>query len=92
VSQISIRRAHKLAPEAARERVEHLAAKLTERFGARCRWEGDRLSIERDGVHGHVALPPGEIVIEARLGLAMGLLRGTIESEITRLLDREIGP
>jgi putative polyhydroxyalkanoate system protein len=91
VSRIVIRRAHQLTPAAARARVDQVAAKLAERFGARCRWDGDQLRIEHDGVNGHIALEPGEIVVEARLGLALRLFRGTLESEITRLLDREVG-
>ncbi len=91
MSPITIRRAHQLAPTAARERVTHVAARLAERFGAKCRWEDDVLRIEHGGVKGHIALEPGAILIEARLGLALALFRPSIEAEITRLLDRELG-
>ena len=91
MSAISIRRSHSLAQDAARERVGHVADRLAERFGARCRWEGDVLKIEHDSVNGHIALEPGEVVVQARLGLALGFFRTTIEGEITRLLDRELG-
>ncbi len=91
MSSISIRRSHRLAPEVARERVSHVADRLTERFGARCHWEGDVLKIEHDSVNGHIALDPGEIVVAAKLGLGLGFFRSAIEGEITRLLDRELG-
>jgi putative polyhydroxyalkanoate system protein len=91
MSSISIRRRHQLAHDAAREKVGHVADRLAERFGARCRWQGDVLTIEHDSVNGHIALDPGEIVVEARLGLGLRFFRTTIEGEITRLLDRELG-
>jgi putative polyhydroxyalkanoate system protein len=91
MSRISIRRSHRLAHAAARERVSHVADRLAERFGARCRWEGELLRIEHDSVAGHIALDPGEVVVEAKLGFALSLFRATIEVEITRILDRELG-
>jgi putative polyhydroxyalkanoate system protein len=91
MSTISIRRSHKLAQDAARERVSHVADRLAERFGARCHWQGDVLKIEHGSVNGHIALAPGEIVVEAKLGLGMRFFRTAIEGEIARLLDRELG-
>ena len=91
MSIISIRRSHRLAPDTARERVSRVADRLGERFGARCHWEGDVLRIEHDSVNGHIALAPGEVVVEARLGLALRFVRAKVESEVTRLLDRELG-
>jgi putative polyhydroxyalkanoate system protein len=91
MSSISIRRRHGLAQDVARERVGHVADRLAERFGARCRWQGDALKIEHGSVNGHISLEPGEIVVEAKLGLGLSLFRATIEDEITRLLDRELG-
>ena len=91
MSTISIRRSHELAQDAARERVSHVADRLAERFGARCHWQGDVLKIEHDSVNGHIALAPGEIVVEAKLGLGLRFFRTAIEGEITRLLDRELG-
>jgi putative polyhydroxyalkanoate system protein len=91
VSRLSIRRVHSLSPGEARARVARAAQKLTERFGATCRWNGEVLSIEHPSVHGSVTLLPTEIAVEAELGGALGLFRRRAESEITRILDRELG-
>jgi len=90
MSTITIRRAHGLAPEEARRRVERLATKIHERFGADCRWDGDQLRIEHGSVNGCVRLTPGEIVVEATLGLGLGLFRRRAEDEIGRILDKEL--
>ena len=91
MSRITIRRSHALTPTAARERVSHVADRLAVRFGASCRWQGDILHIEHDSVRGHIAVEPTAIAVEAKLGLALALFRGTLESEIARILDRELG-
>lgn len=90
MSAIAIRRNHALAPEEARQRVQHLADRIAERFGAACRWDGDALLIEHGSVNGSVTLNPGEIVVAARLGLGLGLFRRRIEDEISRILDKEL--
>lgn len=90
MTAIVIRRAHRLAPEETRRRVERLAAKIHERFGADCRWDGDRLLIEHGSVNGRVLLQPGEVVVEATLGLGLGLFRRRAEDEIGRILDKEL--
>jgi putative polyhydroxyalkanoate system protein len=72
-------------------RVARVADKLSERFGAACRWEGDVLRIEHASVNGTVAVTDKEVIVDARLGLALSLFRGRAEQEITRILDRELG-
>ena len=92
MAAVQIRRNHALTPTAARERVGRVADRLAERFGATCRWEQDVLRIEHDSVRGHIALEPTVIVVEAKLGFALSLFRTQLESEIHRILDRELGP
>ena len=91
MSRITIRRSHALTPAAARERVSHVADRLAERFGATCRWQGEILHIEHDSVRGHIALESEAVAVEAKLGLALAFFRSTIETEIARILDRELG-
>ncbi|MEI8298625.1 MAG: polyhydroxyalkanoic acid system family protein [Pseudomonadota bacterium] len=91
MSQITIRRSHALSPIAARERISHVADRLTERFGATCRWQGDVLHIEHASVRGQLTLEAEMITVEAKLGLALAFFSGKIEAEIARILDRELG-
>jgi putative polyhydroxyalkanoate system protein len=72
-------------------RVAHVALKLSERFGVACRWDGEVLRIEHASVNGSVTISDREVVVEARLGLALSLFRGRAEQEITQILDRELG-
>lgn len=90
MSRLSIRRAHALTAAEARARVEHAAARIAERFGARCEWQGDVLAIEHSSVTGAVTLKPREISIDAELKFPLSLLRGRAESELTRILDDEL--
>lgn len=91
MSQVSITRSHSLTPSAARERVSHVADRLAERFGAKCRWQEQVLHIEHDSVRGHITIEQSVIVVEAKLGFALSLFRSQLESEIARILDRELG-
>jgi putative polyhydroxyalkanoate system protein len=91
VSQLVIRRLHSLPHADVQARVAHVAHKVSERFGAACRWDGDVLWIEHASVNGTVTISDREVVVDARLGLAFSLFRGRAEQEIARLLDRELG-
>lgn len=91
MSEISIRRRHALGMEEARRLVGDMAQRLERRFDLACRWEGDAVRFERDGVHGHLTLAPGEIEIRARLGFLLSLATARIEEEIGAELDRVLG-
>jgi putative polyhydroxyalkanoate system protein len=90
MSHLSIRRAHALKPAEVHRRISKVAAKLSERFGAACHWQGDVLNIEHPNVNGTVRVGRDEILVDARLGFALSLFRGRAEEEITRILEREL--
>ena len=73
-----------------RARLARAAAKLSERFGADCRWRDNVLVIEHASLSGSVTLLDSEIVVAARLGRAARLFRRRAEQEIARILDREL--
>lgn len=83
-------RAHTLSATEARVRVERIAAKLADRFGARCAWDGEQLRVDHAAVHGVLTLAPGEVHLEASLGFPVSLMRAQVEAEIDRLMDREL--
>ena len=89
--KISRKRSHNISAAEARTRVERIAAKLAERFGARPRWDGDCLYVEHTGVRGALTLTDGCVQLEAELGFPVSLMRGPIEAEIDRLLEKELG-
>ena len=92
MSRVHLRRAHALEIADAHARVSRAATRLTERFGARCRWENEVLHIEHASVAGLVTLKSREIVVEAELRFPLALLRGRAEAEIARILDAELAP
>ncbi|GAB3332776.1 polyhydroxyalkanoic acid system family protein [Marilutibacter aestuarii] len=83
---IDIRHAHSLSPDQARQAVEEVAGKLSERFGVACEWCGDRVDFNTSGVQGRIALEPGQVHVTAQLGLLMSAFKGPIETEIRRVL------
>ena len=83
-------RQHTLDPVVARARVEQIASKLADRFGARCRWDGDRLCVDHTSVQGALSLTAHQVTLEAELRFPVSLLRTQIETEIDRLMEREL--
>lgn len=91
MSHIDIRHSHRRPLREARSVVEDLAGKMAERFQVDYGWDGDTLVFERSGVHGEIAVSRGEIHVTATLGFLLFALKGPIEAEIRRYLDREFG-
>ena len=90
MSHITIRRPHKLGHAELRGRVSHLAERLSEKYGADCRWDGDTVLIEHSNVTGKVEVSKTEVVIEAKLGFFLSMFQHRVEEEITRILDEEL--
>lgn len=88
---IDIHRAHAKSIKEAKAAVERVAAKIAERFDVECGWDGNTLVFERSGVHGEISLGKGEVRVIANLGFLLLALKGPIEAEIHKTLDREFG-
>lgn len=88
---IEIHRRHDKSMKEAKAAVERVADKIAERFDVTCGWNGNTLEFERSGVHGKISLGKGEVLVVANLGFLLMALRGTIEAEIHKYLDREFG-
>jgi len=91
MSDIDIRHAHSRPVEEARAAVERVAGKMQEKFQIDYAWEGDHLHFQRAGVDGRIALEPGQIHVTAKLGFLLSMMRGSIEQEVKRYLEREFG-
>ncbi len=88
MANIDIVRRHRLGRDRARAVAEEIVAGLSARFPLHGTWEGNRFRLRRGGVSGEIAIGEDEIRVHARLGLMYGLLKGAIEDEIRRQLDR----
>lgn len=83
---IDIRHAHSLPVAQARKAVEQAAKKLSERFDLDYGWAGDVLEFRRSGVDGRIEVGADDLHVTATLGFLLSAMKGTIESEIRRVL------
>jgi len=91
MSSIDIRHPHSLPAENARQAIEDVAAKLSERFGLQSNWVGDVLNFSGSGVDGAIELQPGPVRVTAKLGFLLSAMKGMVESEIQRVLKEKLG-
>ncbi|MDQ2703023.1 MAG: polyhydroxyalkanoic acid system family protein [Pseudomonadota bacterium] len=90
MANIDLQHPHSLPQPAARAAVEQAIARLGAKFGIDYRWEGDTLHFKRTGVDGRIALQPGAVHVTATLGLLFSAMKGTIESELSRMLQERL--
>ncbi|MDZ5432343.1 polyhydroxyalkanoic acid system family protein [Pseudomonas fluorescens] len=90
MARISVERAHGLGKEAAREKADKLAQKLSDQYGLAPQWSGDTLNLTRPGVKGAVYVSEGSIRVDVELGLMMSAMSGMIKSEIEKALDKAL--
>jgi putative polyhydroxyalkanoate system protein len=90
MASIDITHLHSLPPDAAHRAVEDAIVKLGQKLGIDYRWEGDVLHFRRQGVEGNITLQPGQVHVSASLGMLFTALKGTIESELRRMLQERL--
>ena len=90
MARISVERAHGLGKEAAREKANMLAQKLSDQYGLEPQWFGDTLNLKRSGVKGAVHVSEDSIRVEVELGLMMSAMSGMIKAEIEMALDKAL--
>lgn len=84
---IDISARHGMTLEDAQQAADDLAEDLSKKFEIDYGWDGDFIHFERSGVDGSIEVS-GEIIhIQARLGMLLGFLQGSIEDEIRRYLS-----
>ena len=88
MSDIDIQHPHTMEPQQARTAVQEIADKLTDRFGVVSRWDGDTLHFDRSGIEGKIEVAPSRLHVTARLGFLFVAMKGPIESELRRVLDK----
>ena len=90
MARITVERAHDLGKEAAREKADKLAQKLSDQYGLEPQWSGDTLNLKRSGVKGTVEVDDDSLRINVELGLLMSAMSGTLKSEIEKALDKAL--
>jgi putative polyhydroxyalkanoate system protein len=92
MANIHVHKEHKLGLAKARKIAWNWAEQVEERFGMECTvFEGedsDTIEFTRSGVKGELIVSADAFELQAKLGLLLGALRGTIEKEIQGELER----
>lgn len=88
MSQINIVRPHSQSHDEILATAEAIAEDMSTQFAIRYHWEDERIIFDRPGVKGHIDVLPDEIRIKARLGLLLVAMKGPIETEVHKQLDK----
>ncbi len=89
MADIHIVRNHTMPLNKAREAAAGLAAPAGGEIRSRNRsGDGDTLQFERPGAQGTLALEPGSVTIDVRLGLLLSAFRAAMEEQINAQLDQ----
>jgi len=91
VSTIDIHAFHNLSHEEALNAADELSVDLARKFGIEYGWEDEVIHFERPGVSGRIDVRETELRIRARLGFMLMMLKGPIEQEIVRYLEKHFG-
>lgn len=91
MSRIDITHAHSLSTDAAREAIDAMAIRLTEKFQVRSSWAGDVLSFNGSGVDGAIKLVPGAVNLVAELGFPVSMMKAMVENQIKDVLKEKLG-
>lgn len=88
---IHITRHHHLGLAEARKLAFKWAETAEEELGMACTYEegktSDLVSFKRSGAHGELKVSKDKFVLDARLGLLLGVFKHRIETEIVKNLD-----
>ena len=88
---MKIRRNHGLGLEAARERIDHVAATLGSQYSLTSSWKGDQVFVAGNGVKGRIDIDPEFVEADIQLGLPLMMMRHQIRSRIEELMDEHFG-
>jgi putative polyhydroxyalkanoate system protein len=82
VASLHIEHATRLSKADIRTKLGEVMGKIEEKFSLKGSWKGDEYTFTRSGVDGKAVINDGRVVVDIKLGLMLGALRGVIESEM----------
>jgi putative polyhydroxyalkanoate system protein len=72
-----------------RARLEKLADEMHAKLGIKCRWDGDTCQLSGSGIKsGAVRMTSDTVSIEISLGMMAKMLKGQIEAELDKRIER----
>jgi putative polyhydroxyalkanoate system protein len=87
VASIHIEHKTSLARDAIREKLGEVMEKVEAKFNLAGSWSGDKYAFKRSGVDGEAVIQDGKVVVDIKLGMLLGALKGRIESELKTKLE-----
>ncbi len=88
---IDIHHAHSQPLPETRAALERVVEKIHERLDVASAWrDTDTLEFSRPGVEGRIVLQEGQVRVQVELGWLLSPLKGMVEGEILRVLQREL--
>ena len=90
MSKILVERSHALGLEQARTKAEHLVQKISSKYGLEHKWDGDSVALNGKGAKGRLDVAEDLVRIAIELSFFLSPMSGAIQSEIERILDREL--
>src|SRR5262245_36008335 len=91
MSQIVVKRDHRLPLAEVRRRAEAIASRLQNEYGGSYEWAGDSLSFRRTGASGQLTITRDSFEVRVDLGFLLGALHSRIEREIHAFCDEQFG-
>jgi putative polyhydroxyalkanoate system protein len=82
LASLHIEHATSLSKAQIREKLGEVMGKIEERFSLKGSWKGDEYAFNRSGVDGKAVISDRLVVVDIKLGLMLGALKGIIESEM----------
>jgi len=92
MSTIDISREHSMTLTQAKKAASKVAQEIREAFDVEYEWEGNTLNFRRSGVDGVIQVSKGRVRVQAKLSWLLSAIRGKVESEVERYLEKEFGP
>jgi len=91
MSTIDITREHSMTVAQAKKAATKVAQEIREAFDVEYEWEGNNLNFRRSGVDGVISLSKGRVRVQAKLSWLLSAIRGKVETEVQRYLEKEFG-
>lgn len=88
MADITLTRSHSLGLADGRDAVERVAQQLEDDLGVRYEWQDDTLHFDGQGADGHIEVQEENVRIAINLSTFLQPLRGQVETEAEKYLDR----
>ena len=88
---ISLTRDHQLSLEEITQRVNEIALKLEQKLDIQSEWEDEKtLQFRRKGANGSIEISENSVDVTVRLGMMFRALKGMVQQELERVLDKQL--